>query len=249
MQLIIVGTLASLAAGLATVIGALTVFFFRRISDRVMDASLGTSAGIMLAATLFGLIIPAINTGGVWKTAFGLLAGAGFIILSERFIPHMHQVTGLKGPVTHLKRIWLLLFAITIHNFPEGLSVGVGFGQGDMKAGTLLALGIGIQNIFEGICVAFPLLRNNVSRSRSFLIASATGLVEPIGGFLGISVVALSSTFLPYGLAFASGAMLFIIANEIIPETHSRGFAREATVGLIFGFVAMMILEHISLFQ
>jgi ZIP family zinc transporter len=213
-----------------------------------MDASLGVSAGVMLAATLFGLILPAIKTGGVWKTAFGVLLGAGFIILSERFVPHIHQVTGIKGPATHLKRIWLFIFAITIHNFPEGLSVGVGFGQGNIKAGILLAVGIGIQNIFEGICVAFPLLRNNVSRLRSFLIASGTAFVEPIGGFLGISVVTAASGFLPYGLAFAAGAMLFVIVNEMIPETHARGYAREATVGIIIGFVTMMILENISLF-
>jgi ZIP family zinc transporter len=245
MNLILAGGLASLIAGLATGLGALPVFFIRKVSDRFLDASLGFAAGIMLAATSFSLIIPAIEAGGIWKTVTGIILGTLFLIYSERLTPHMHRVTGIKGPSTHLSRLWLFILAITIHNFPEGMAVGVGFGGGDIKSGTVLAIGIGLQNIPEGLAVALPLLREKATRFKAFLVALLTGLVEPIGGIIGISVVSIGSFLLPYGLAFAAGAMLFVISEEIIPETHSRGNDREATIGVIAGFVVMMLLDNI----
>ncbi len=245
LNLILTGTLASLLAGLATGVGALPVFFVRKISDRFLDTSLGFSAGVMLAATSFSLIIPAIEIGGIWKTVAGIILGALFLIYAEKLIPHMHRVTGIKGPSTTLSRLWLFILAITIHNFPEGMAVGVGFGGGDIKAGIGLSIGIALQNIPEGLAVALPLLREKNTRAKAFLIALLTGLIEPIGGFLGISVVSIGNFLLPYALAFAAGAMLFVISEEIIPETHSRGNDRQATIGIIIGFIIMMVLDTI----
>jgi len=245
MNLVLEGSLASLIAGLATGVGALLVFFVRKVSDRFLDASLGFAAGVMLAATSFSLIVPAIEIGGIWKTVMGFVLGTVFLIYAEKLTPHMHRVTGIKGPSTHLSRLWLFILAITIHNFPEGMAVGVGFGGGDTKTGTVLAIGIGLQNIPEGLAVALLLLREKTTRAKAFFVALLSGLVEPIGGFLGISVVSMGKFLLPYGLAFAAGAMLFVISEEIIPETHSRGNDREATIGVIIGFIIMMVLDNI----
>jgi zinc transporter, ZIP family len=245
MNLILVGGTASLIAGLATGLGALLVFFVGKVSDRFLDASLGFAAGVMLAATSFSLLVPAIEIGGIWKTAVGIIFGTLFLIYAEKFTPHIHRVTGMRGPSTHLSKLWLFILAITLHNFPEGMAVGVGFGGGDIKAGSILAIGIGLQNIPEGLAVALSLLRENSTKAKAFLVALLTGLVEPIGGFLGISVVAMGKFLLPYGLAFAAGAMLFVISEEIIPETHSRGNDREATIGIIIGFIVMMVLDNI----
>ena len=245
MNLILVGTFASLVAGAATIIGALAVFFMHKVSDKILDAAMGFAGGVMLAATFFGLITPAIRIGGIYKTAFGILLGAAFLIVMEKITPHMHRVTGIKGPPTHLGKLSLFILAITIHNFPEGLTVGVGFAGGSIKAGIILAIGIGIQNIVEGLAVALSVFRVKHRMMQAFLIASFTCVVEPIGGFLGISIVSLGNFLIPYGLAFAAGAMLFVTSEEIIPETHSRGNPREATVGLIFGFIIMMFLESI----
>ena len=243
MNIIMVGSLASLIAGAATIIGALAVFFMRRVSEKFLDVSLGFSAGVMLAATFFGLIAPAIKMGGTLKASTGILLGALFLILMEKTVPHMHRVAGRKGPVTHLSKTALFILAITIHNFPEGLTVGVGFANGNIPAGIVLAAGIGIQNVVEGLAVGLTLLRDKTSAMTAFLVASFTCVVEPIGGLLGISVVSVSQPLIPYALAFAAGAMIFVTSEELIPETHSRGNAREATVGLIFGFILMMILE------
>lgn len=245
MNLILIGSLASLLAGLATGIGALLIFFVHDVTDTFLDTSLGFAAGVMLAATSFSLIVPAIEIGGIWKTVAGIILGTVFIIYAEKFTPHWHLVMGDKGPSTHLSKLWLFILAITIHNFPEGIAVGVGFGSGDMRSGVILAIGIGLQNIPEGLAVAFPLLREKSTRWKAFLIALLTGLVEPIGGFLASSLISLGQFLLPYGLAFAAGAMLFVISEEIIPETHSRGNDREATIGLIMGFIIMMILDTI----
>ena len=245
MNIILIGTSASLIAGSATILGASLVFFMRKVSDRLLDAAMGFSAGVMLAATFFGLISPAIKIGGIYKTAFGILLGAVFLIIAEKVVPHMHRVTGAKGPPTHLSKIWLFILAITIHNFPEGLAVGVGFAGGNIAAGIILAIGIGLQNIVEGLVVALPLYRSRNKIMEAFLVASFTCLIEPIGGFLGISVVSLMKSLIPYGLAFAAGAMLFVTVEELIPETHSRGNVRESTVGIILGFVVMMFLESI----
>jgi zinc transporter, ZIP family len=245
MPLIPLGFLASLAAGLATGLGAIPVLFTKRAPDKLLDAMLGFAAGVMLAATAFSLLIPAIDIGGVWVTVAGLVIGAIFLGLLDRVIPHMHFISGREGPPSHLSRVWLLILAITLHNFPEGLSVGIGFGTGNIGAATALAIAIGLQNMPEGLAVALPLAREGYNRGRALWYATATGLIEPVGGLIGVTVVTIARPILPYGLAFAAGAMLYVVFDEMIPESHRKGHEREATFGGIVGFGLMMVLDTI----
>jgi ZIP family zinc transporter len=244
-EIIWLGSVASLAAGLATGVGALPVLFTRRISDRFLDILLGFAAGVMLAATSFSLLVPSVELGGPWVAVLGLLLGAVVLHLIDRFIPHFSPAFGVEGPPSRLSRVWLFVLAITIHNFPEGLAVGVSFGSGDVGAGFVIATAIGLQNMPEGLAVAVPLVREGYSRRRALWYGTLTGLVEPLGGLLGAAIVAISRPLLPWGLAFAAGAMLFVIADEMIPESHRKGYKREATFGLIAGFIVMMLLDII----
>jgi ZIP family zinc transporter len=252
MSLIASGLIASLLAGLATGVGALPAFFFKSVPDKLMSTMLGGAAGVMLAATSFSLIVPGIEHGnllwpgyGVYVVAIGILLGAFCLDLVDRLLPHEHFVLGHEGPSSRMKKIWLFIIAITIHNFPEGLAVGVGFGSGDIANGTSLAIGIGLQNMPEGLAVALPLLGIGYSRLKAVGIATLTGLVEPVGGLLGVAAVRVFHPVLPLGLAFAAGAMLFVISDEIIPETHAKGRSRLATFGIIVGFVIMMALDNL----
>ncbi|MDH5267458.1 MAG: ZIP family metal transporter [Candidatus Bathyarchaeota archaeon] len=242
-EIVWLGTVASLAAGLATGAGALPVLFAKKISDRLLDVLLGFSAGVMLAATSFSLIVPAIDLSGPWVVVIGLALGAVVLHLIDRFIPHFHPILGAEGPPSRLSRVWLFVLAITIHNFPEGLAVGVSFGGGDVAAGLTIAMAIGLQNMPEGLAVALPLVREGYSRRRALWYGTLTGLVEPVGGLLGVALVSIFHPVLPWALAFAAGAMLFVVSDEMIPESHRRGFEREATFGLITGFVIMMLLD------
>lgn len=245
----VLGAVASLAAGLATGVGALPVLFFRNISRRAQDIMMGFGAGVMLAAASFSLIIPAVEAvGGGWSGAFvvaaGMILGAAFLWLSDEFSPHEHFIKGPEGVnARDLKRVWLFIIAITLHNFPEGLAVGVGFGGGDIANGMTLAIGIGLQNMPEGLVVALSLLTLKYSMKTAIGLALLTGLVEPIGGILGAGVVSVFEPILPWGLAFAAGAMLFVVSDEIIPESHRKGFEKEATLGVMIGFVVMMLLD------
>jgi ZIP family zinc transporter len=246
----IAGLIASLLAGAATGLGAFPVLFTKKISDKVLDTLLAFSAGIMLATTAFDLIIPSIKFGGgglrgALLAALGILAGAVFLDVIDKVSPHMHTILGSEGSKSKLSRVWLFVIAITIHNFPEGLAVGVGFGSGSTAGGITLAVAIGLQNMPEGLAVAFPLLHDGYSRGKAFVIALATGLVEPLGALFGLLVVQAAKPLLPLGLAFAAGAMLFVISDEIIPETHSRGIQRLATYGVIIGFIVMLVLDNI----
>ena len=252
MSLVLMGVLGSALAGLATGIGALPALFMSRSSTRALNTMLGGAAGVMLAATSFSLIVPGIEHGnllwpgyGVLVVAAGMLFGAVFLDRLDKWLPHEHFFLGPEGPSSRMRRIWLFILAITIHNFPEGLSVGVGFGVGDVRAGTTLAIGIGIQNMPEGLAVALPLIGLGYGRWKAIGIAALTGLVEPIGGVLGAGLVALFGSILPLGLAFAAGAMLFVISDEIIPETHAQGRSRSATFGVIVGFLIMMALDNL----
>ncbi len=244
---VLLGSIASLLTGLATGVGALPILFIKKVSERVLDSLLGFAAGVMLAATAFSLLIPAIDIGGVWRTVIGLFAGAFFIVIADRFLPHFHPSPGigLEGPKSSLRKVWLFAFAITIHNFPEGLTVGVGFGGGDFAAATVLAIAIGLQNMPEGLAVALPLVREGYSAGKALLYATLTGLVEPPAGIIGAAAVFWMKPILPYALAFAAGAMLYVISDEIIPETHRRGYEKEATFGVITGFAVMMILDNL----
>ena len=244
-EIIWLGSVASLAAGLATGAGALPVLFTKKISDKLLDVMLGFSAGVMLAATAFSLIVPAIDLSSPWIAAIGIILGAVVLHLIDRFIPHFHPALGPEGPPSRLARVWLLVLAITIHNFPEGLAVGVSFGSGDVAAGFVIAMAIGLQNMPEGLAVALPLLREGYSRSRSLWYGTLTGLVEPVGGLLGVALVTIFHPILPWALAFAAGAMLFVVSDEMIPESHRKGFEKEATFGFMGGFVIMMLLDSL----
>jgi ZIP family zinc transporter len=246
------GVLASLLAGCATGLGALPVLFFTRTPKDLLNPLLGGAAGVMLAATSFSLIVPGIENGdrlwpgyGVFVVIFGMLAGAVTLDMVDKWLPHEHFFKGPEGPSSQLKRIWLFVIAITIHNFPEGMAVGVGFGTGDISQGITLAIGIGLQNMPEGLAVALPLVGLGYKRWKALWIAASTGLVEPIGGFLGAGAVTVFHPALPFALAFAAGAMLFVISDEIIPETHSGGKSRQATYGVMIGFVIMMALDNL----
>lgn len=243
MELFYIGFTASLLAGLATGAGALLVTLVKSVPDSVLDVLLGFAAGVMLAATAFSLLVPAIEMGGPLVSAVSLGVGALAIHLIDRFVPHFHPVAGVEGPPSRLSRVWLMIIAITIHNFPEGLAVGVSFGTGDIAAGLIIATALGLQNMPEGLAVALPLLREKYGVSKAIGYATLTGLVEPLGGLLGLALVSVSHFFLPWGLAFAAGAMLFVVADEMVPESHRKGFGREATFGLITGFIIMMLLD------
>ena len=254
-QTILYGLGASTAAGLATGIGALPGLAFRNLSQRVLNTLLGFAAGVMLAATAFSLIVPGIKYGEViygtphWAVLVmvgGMLFGSVFLDRLDKWIPHDHFVKGHEGPSSSLRKTWLFVLAITLHNFPEGLAVGVGFGGGTDEAvaqGTALALGIGLQNMPEGLAVILPLMREGYGRGRALWIAAATGLVEPVAGVLGAGLVGVFAPVLPFGMAFAAGAMLFVISDEIIPETHRSGSERLATFGVMVGFVVMMAMD------
>jgi ZIP family zinc transporter len=247
------GATASLLAGLATALGALPLVFIKRVSDKTRDGMLGFGAGVMLAASCFSLILPGIDaaqalTGSKTQAALivaaGLGAGALFLLLSHNLIPHEHFVKGSDGVSSlKLKQTWLFVSAITLHNFPEGLAVGVGFGGGNLAEGAALALGIGLQNIPEGLVVAMALLAAGYTRALAFGVSLLSGLVEPIGGAFGAGVTVLAQPLLPWALAFAAGAMLFVVSHEIIPESHRNGHESRATGGVLSGFAIMMVLD------
>lgn len=248
---VVVGFLASILAGLATGVGALPALFFKDISRNLFNALLGAAAGVMLAATAFSLLVPGMVYGntvwpghGIYIVAAGMLAGALFLHFADRMLPHVHFDAVADQQLSSLNKIGLFILAITIHNFPEGMSVGVSFGSGDMGSGLVLAIAIALQNIPEGLAVALPLVGLGVNRWRAVGIATLTGLVEPVGGLLGITMVTVFQPVLPLAMGFAAGAMLFVISEEIIPETHANGRSRYATFALMAGFVLMMVLDN-----
>jgi len=244
-NLILLGLLATLGTGLATGVGALPVLFMRKVSDRLLDTMLGFAAGVMLAATAFSLLVPAMELGGVWVTVLGVALGAGFMFVLDERIPHMHFLGAVEGPSSNLRRVWLLILAITLHNFPEGLAVGVSMGSGDIRAATVLAIAIALQNMPEGLAVALPLLREGYGRGRALAYATLSGMAEPIAGVVGVVAITMMRPLLPIALAFAGGAMLYVVSDEMIPETHRRGFEREGTLGVIVGFLVMMVLDNL----
>lgn len=253
MNLVLLGTLGALASGMLTTVGAVPALFGRYPTARVRNGLLGFAAGVMLAASFFSLLVPALEIAterhgeGILPAAIavgGLLLGGAAVGILNRVLPHEHFIIGREGPPTEaLRRIWLFVIAITIHNFPEGMAVGVGFAGAGFENGLSLAIGIGLQNLPEGLAVAVALIGQNYRRGPAFLIAAATGMVEPVGGFLGALAVSVSGPLLPWGLAFAAGAMLYVISREIIPETHREGSEGIATTGLMLGLGVMIFLD------
>lgn len=250
---LLLGFLGSLAAGLMTAVGALPVLAGRVPGRAFRDMSLGFAAGVMLAASFFSLIIPALDAAGETHggaampaaiVCVSILVGMAAVHLMNEALPHEHFRMGREGPdAVALRRVWLFIIAITIHNFPEGLAVGVGFGAHGLEGGLPLAIGIGLQNAPEGLAVAVALLGEGYGPYRAWLIAALTGLVEPLGGVLGAGLISISEPLLPWGLAFAAGAMLYVISHEIIPETHRSGHQNKATLGLAVGLVVMLFLD------
>lgn len=248
--------LATLVAGFgATTFGALPVLVLRSLSEKVNNLLLSFAAGVMLAATVFSLLLPAIdeaqklgfsNVKAVSAATLSLFAGGWALSLIHHFTPHVHFLKGSEGgPSARLSRIWLFVWAITLHNFPEGLSVGVAAASGNAQTGLGAIVGIGLQNIPEGLSVAIALLGQGYTRFYALRVAALTGLVEIVGGLAGAGVLALSAQLLPFALAFAAGAMLWVISDEIIPETHRHGLESGATAALFGGFGVMMFLDAV----
>lgn len=233
---------------LLTVIGTLPVLFFRSAPRRVMDATMGFAGGVMVAASCWSLLVPAIASGGVLVAAIGLLAGGAFFYFADQMLPHLHaefpDEATPEGPPVAWRRLTLLMLAMTLHNVPEGMAVGVSFGGGDLGAATALAIGIGLQNIPEGLAIALPLRRGGMARGRAFFWGQLSAAVEPVAGVIGAALVLVSGAFLPYGMAAAAGAMLYVVLEELIPETVRSGTTDVATLGFIVGFTVMMSLDN-----
>ncbi len=245
--------IATAVTAAATAAGALPVLAARGLAQRIESSMLGFGAGVMLAATAFSLVAPGIESATVFTgsrfVAVAIvalaLAGGGLAMLAvDRALPHEHFIKGIEGRrAAELKRIWLFVAAIALHNLPEGLAVGVGFGGGDVGNGIPLALGIAVQNVPEGLVVAMALAAAGYTPRFAAATAALIGLSEPLGGLLGAGILGFSEAVLPWGLGFAAGAMLFVVSHEIIPESHRKGHEQQATLGLIGGFVLMMSLD------
>jgi len=251
--------LATLFTWGVTALGAAVVFAFRVFNQKVLDGMLGMAAGVMIAASFWSLLAPAIdlsaeNGGPSWGPPLaGFLAGGVFLWAADKLLPHLHPgfaMSEAEGIHTSWRRSTLLVLAITLHNLPEGLAVGVAFGAAalDIPGATLggalaLAIGIGIQNFPEGTAVALPLRREGMSRMRSFMYGQMSGAVEPVAGMLGAAAVLAMRPLLPYALSFAAGAMIFVVAEELIPESQRRGDTDLPTMGVMAGFAIMMTLD------
>ena len=247
MKLVI---LTALGVGMATVIGSIIGFIFKKITHKFTDITLPKAPGVMLAAAVLGLIIPSVEYGGkfgILITVSGIFAGALCLNLIDKLVPHLHKLVGADieehSGNANINKVLLFVTAIAIHNLPEGIAAGVGFGSGNTNEALLIAGGIALQNIPEGMVIIAPMLASGISPKRTFLCAMATGLVEVVGTLLGFFAVSIASAILPFALAFAGGTMLYVISDEMIPETHAHGSERGATYSLLVGFCLMLISD------
>jgi ZIP family zinc transporter len=247
-DVITLALLATLGTYLLTAVGTLPVLFFKSAPRAVMDAMMGFAAGVMVAASCWSLLVPAIERGGLMVACIGLLGGGAFLYVADQLLPHLHgefpDEAVAEGPHVAWQRSVLLMTAMTLHNVPEGMAVGVSFGSGDIGSATALAIGIGLQNIPEGLAIALPLRYGGMSRGRAFFWGQLSAVVEPFAGVLGASLVLVSAAVLPYGMAAAAGAMLYVVVEELIPETVRSGTPDVATVGFLGGFTIMMALDN-----
>ncbi len=241
--------LTALGVGGATVFGSIIGFIFKKQSHKFSDIVLSFAAGIMLAAAVLGLVLPSLEYGekhAVVVTVIGIFAGALCLNLIDKLVPHLHKMIG-PDIESHnnadFNKVMLFVMAIAIHNLPEGIAAGVGFGSGDTSQALMIAGGIALQNIPEGMVIIGPMLSAGVKPSKTFLLAMITGLVEVIGTFIGYFAVSVSTAILPFALAFAGGTMLYVISDEMIPETHAHGSQRGATYALLVGFCVMLISD------
>ena len=241
--------LTALGVGGATVIGALIGFLFKNISHRFSDIVLAFAAGVMLSAAVVGLILPSVEYGGEWGiliTVVGIFTGAVCLNLIDKLVPHLHKMAGAdieEHRETSINKVLLFVTAIAIHNLPEGIAAGVGFGSGDTAGAIVIAGGIALQNIPEGMVIIGPMLASGVKPKKTFLIAALTGVVEVVGTLIGYFAVSVASFILPFALAFAGGTMLYVISDEMIPETHAHGSERGATYALLIGFCLMLLVD------
>ena len=243
--------LTALGVGGATVVGALLGFAFKKMTHTFSDIVLSFAAGVMLSAAVIGLILPSLEKGGKFAmpiTIVGIFCGALALNLIDRLVPHLHRLVGVDQEshperTDRVSKIMLFVLAIAIHNFPEGIAAGVGFGSGSSAEALTIAGGIALQNIPEGMVIIAPMLSAGISRKRTLLVAVGTGLVEVVGTLLGYFAVSLSAAILPFALAFAGGTMLYIISDEMIPETHAHGNERGATYALLVGFCLMLLVD------
>ena len=240
--------IATIGTYLLTVIGTVPVLFLRSAPRRLMDVMMGFAAGVMVAASCWSLLVPAIATGGVAVATLGLLAGGALLYVGDQLLPHLHgefpDEAVTEGPRVVWNRAALLMLAMTLHNVPEGMAVGVSFGARELGSATALAIGIGLQNIPEGLAIALPLRRGGMTRGWAFFWGQLSAAVEPIAGVIGAGLVVASTAFLPYGMAAAAGAMLYVVVEELIPETVRSGSIDVATLGFILGFAVMMALDN-----
>ncbi|MBQ8588491.1 MAG: ZIP family metal transporter [Clostridia bacterium] len=241
--------LTALGVGGATVIGALIGFLFKDMSHKFSDVILSFAAGVMLAAAVLGLILPSIEYGGdfgLFTTVAGIFAGALCLNLIDKLVPHLHKLAGVETEAhadSSLSKVLLFVTAIAIHNLPEGIAAGVGFGSGNTSQALMIAGGIALQNIPEGMVIIAPMIAAGVSARKTFVFGMLTGLVEVVGTLLGYFAVNIASVILPFALAFAGGTMLYVISDEMIPETHAHGSQRGATYALLVGFCIMLISD------
>lgn len=246
MQLVL---LTALGVGGATIIGAIIGFIFKKISHTFSDIVLSFAAGVMLAAAVLGLIIPSLDYGGkfgILITVAGIFVGAICLNVIDKLVPHLHKLAGAdieSHNNQNLSKVLLFVTAIAIHNLPEGIAAGVGFGSGDTSQALIIAGGIALQNIPEGMVIIGPMLAAGVKPRRTLLIAALTGVVEIVGTLIGYFAVSIASAILPFALAFAGGTMLYVISDEMIPETHAHGHERGATYALLVGFCVMLITD------
>lgn len=256
---VLLALIATLFTWGVTALGAALVFFFKSINQTILNGMLGFASGIMIAASFWSLLSPAIEMAASMGVApvipalSGFLAGGAFLFLIDRLLPHLHaglETDQAEGIKTSWQRSILLVMAITLHNIPEGLAVGVAFGAiglagspATLGSAIALALGIGIQNFPEGAAVSIPLRREGMSRTKSFMFGQASGLVEPIAGVLGAFLVVMMQPILPYALAFAAGAMIYVVVEELIPEAQQHGSSDYSTIGALIGFAVMMLLD------
>ena len=241
--------LTALGVGGATIIGAVIGFLFKNISHRFSDIVLSFAAGVMLAAAVLGLILPSLEYGGKYgliATVLGIFAGAFCLNLIDKLVPHLHKMAGVNQEASansSLSKVLLFVTAIAIHNLPEGIAAGVGFGSGDNAQALIIAAGIALQNIPEGMVIIGPMLAAGVKPGRTFVLAMLTGVVEVVGTLIGYLAVSVASAILPFALAFAGGTMLYVISDEMIPETHAHGHERGATYALLVGFCLMLVTD------
>ena len=239
----------ALGVGGATLIGAVIGFLFKNLSHKFSDIVLSFAAGVMLAAAIVGLILPSLEYGGEWglvTTVIGIFVGAVCLNLVDKLVPHLHKMMGTDGEEhnnANLNKVLLFVMAIGIHNLPEGIAAGVGFGAGNTAQALIIAGGIALQNIPEGMVIIAPMLAAGISKKKTFLAALVTGLVEVVGTLIGYFAVSFSTAVLPFALAFAGGTMLYVISDEMIPETHAHGSERGATYALLVGFCFMLAMD------